>query len=65
MSLFTPRPTYRPFEYEQAYQFFQKQQLAHWVPWEVQMGADVNDWKLNLSDTDRHVIGSILKGFTV
>jgi ribonucleoside-diphosphate reductase beta chain len=28
------------------------------------MASDVNDWKINLSDTDRHVIGSILKGFT-
>lgn len=64
MSITTPRPTYGPFEYEKAYEFFQKQQLAHWVPWEVQMGSDVNDWKLNLSETDRHVIGSILKGFT-
>ena len=63
-NLLTPRVTYGPFEYEAAYQFFQKQQLAHWVPWEVQMGADVNDWKLNLTDTDKHVIGSILKGFT-
>jgi len=64
MSITTPRPTYGPFEYPKAYDFFQKQQLAHWVPWEVQMGSDVNDWKMNLSETDRHVIGSILKGFT-
>ncbi len=62
--LLKPRITYAPFEYQASYDFFQKQQLAHWVPWEIQMGGDVNDWKLNLSETDRHVIGSILKGFT-
>lgn len=62
--LLKPRVTYAPFEYSPAYDFFQKQQLAHWVPWEIQMGSDVNDWKLNLSETDRHVISSILKGFT-
>jgi ribonucleoside-diphosphate reductase beta chain len=28
------------------------------------MGIDINDWKLNLTETDRNVIGSILKGFT-
>jgi ribonucleoside-diphosphate reductase beta chain len=34
------------------------------VPWEIQMGADIDDWKLRLSDSDRNIIGSILKGFT-
>jgi ribonucleoside-diphosphate reductase beta chain len=28
------------------------------------MGIDINDWKLNLTDTDKNVIGSTLKGFT-
>lgn len=64
MSLLIPRPTYGPFEYEWAYEYFVKQQSAHWLPWEVQMASDINDWKLNLSETDKHVIGSILKGFT-
>jgi ribonucleoside-diphosphate reductase beta chain len=64
MSITKPRPTYGPFEYERAYQFFQKQQMAHWLPWEIQMGSDVNDWKMSLSETDKTVIGAILKGFT-
>jgi len=63
-NLLEPRPTYGPFEYQKAYDYFQKQQMAHWLPWEVQMGGDINDWKMKLSETDRHVIGSILKGFT-
>lgn len=63
-NLLKPRPVYGPFEYQEAYNFFQKQQLAHWVPWEIQMGADIDDWKLRLSDSDRNIIGSILKGFT-
>jgi ribonucleoside-diphosphate reductase beta chain len=63
-NLLKARVTYAPFEYPKAYDFFQKQQLAHWVPWEVQMGSDIDDWKMKLSDTDKHVIGSILKGFT-
>lgn len=63
-NMLEPRPTYGPFEYQKAYDYFQKQQMAHWLPWEVQMGGDINDWKMKLSETDRHVIGSILKGFT-
>lgn len=64
MGLLTPRPIYRPFEYPQAYDYWLKAQQSHWLHTEVQMGSDVNDWKINLSDTDRHIIGSILKGFT-
>ena len=64
MSITKPRPTYGPFEYPKYYDFFQKQQMAHWLPWEIQMGSDINDWKMSLSDTDKQVIGSILKGFT-
>ena len=63
-NLLQPRITYAPFQYPKAYDYFQKQQMAHWVPWEVQLGVDINDWKVDLSNTDRHVIGSILKGFT-
>ena len=63
-NLLDTRTTYAPFEYPTAYDYFQKQQMAHWTPWEVQLGTDINDWKMNLSETDKHVIGSILKGFT-
>lgn len=64
MSLLKPRVTYAPFEYQEAYDYFLKQQMAHWLFVEVQMGADIDDWKLKLTETDKHVIGSILKGFT-
>ena len=65
MNLMKARPIYAPFEYPQAYDYFVKQQSAHWLPWEVQMSSDINDWALNLSPTDKHVIGSILKTFTI
>jgi ribonucleoside-diphosphate reductase beta chain len=28
------------------------------------MASDINDWKLNLTDSERNIIGHILKGFT-
>jgi ribonucleoside-diphosphate reductase beta chain len=40
-----------------------KQQQAHWLWTEVPMMADVNDWKQNLNETEKNIIGSILKGF--
>jgi ribonucleoside-diphosphate reductase beta chain len=64
MSLLTPRPTYAPFEYPQAYDYWEKQQQSHWLPHEVSMASDINDWKIVLNETEKHVIGHILKGFT-
>lgn len=64
MTLLTPRPTYAPFEYEQAYQYWELQQQSHWLHTEISMASDINDWKLKLTDTEKHVIGHILKGFT-
>jgi len=64
MSLLTPRATYSPFEYEQAYKYWELQQQSHWLHTEIAMASDINDWKLNLSDNERNVVGQILKGFT-
>jgi ribonucleoside-diphosphate reductase beta chain len=64
MSLLTPRPTYAPFEYQQAYKYWELQQQSHWLHTEISMASDINDWKMNLSETEKYVIGHILKGFT-
>lgn len=60
----TPRVTYAPFEYEQAYRYWELQQQSHWLHTEIAMASDINDWKMNLTDIERNVIGQILKGFT-
>ncbi len=64
MGLMNPRPTYAPFEYQQAYKYSELQQTSHWLHTEISMSSDINDWKLNLTDDERNVIGHILKGFT-
>jgi ribonucleoside-diphosphate reductase beta chain len=64
MSMLTPRINYSPFEYPRAHEFFERQQQSHWLWSEVSMASDINDWKLVLSDTERNVVGHILKGFT-
>src|ERR1700727_3153292 len=64
MSLLTPRPTYAPFEYPQAYKYWELQQQSHWLHNEISMASDINDWKMILTDVEKNVIGHILKGFT-
>lgn len=64
LNLLSPRQTYAPFEYPQAYKYWELQQQSHWLHSEISMASDINDWKLNLTNTERNVVGHILKGFT-
>ena len=57
------RIVYKPFEYQEPYDYWLKQHQAHWLHTEVPMMSDVNDWKQNLNKTEKNIIGTILKGF--
>ena len=57
------RIVYKPFESPQAFDYYMKQQQAHWLWTEVPMMSDVNDWKQNLTEAEKNIVGSILKGF--
>jgi len=63
MSILQERVVYKPFEYPQAFDYWLKQQQAHWLHTEVPMANDVTDWSSNLKDHEKNVIGGILKGF--
>lgn len=63
MGLRDERVVYKPFEYPKAYDYWLKQQQAHWLHTEVPMAQDVTDWKSNLKDHEKNVVGGILKGF--
>jgi ribonucleoside-diphosphate reductase beta chain len=58
-----PRLVYKPFEYQEAADYWLKQQQAHWLHTEVPMMSDLTDWNFNLNKTEKNIIGSILKGF--
>jgi ribonucleoside-diphosphate reductase beta chain len=58
-----PRLVYKPFEYQEAADYWLKQQQAHWLHTEVPMMSDLTDWNSNLNKTEKNIIGSILKGF--
>ena len=51
-SLLQERIVYKPFEYQQASDYWLKQQQAHWLHTEVPMMSDVNDWKQNLTESE-------------
>ena len=61
--LLQERIVYKPFEYQTAADYWLKQQQAHWLHTEVPMMSDINDWKQNLSETEKNIVGTILKGF--
>ena len=62
-NLLQERVVYKPFEYPEAHDYWLKQQQAHWLHTEVPMMSDINDWKQNLTETEKNIVGSILKGF--
>ena len=60
----TKRIAFKPFEYQWAYDYWFAQQNAHWLHTEINMQKDVKDWNEGLSESEKNVIGNILKGFT-
>lgn len=63
MSILTPRISYAPMLYPQADKFCDLQNSVHWLPNEIPLGSDVDDWKRKLTESEKHLIASILKGF--
>lgn len=62
--LLSPRIAYKPFEYPQHFDFFQKQNQAHWMPTEVPMEPDIADFKFKMSSEERNLVKNILRFFT-
>jgi ribonucleoside-diphosphate reductase beta chain len=58
-----PRNYYKPFEYQTAFEFYKDQHRAHWLADEVPLSSDLNDWKLKLTESEKNLIGNILKSF--
>lgn len=65
MGLLDPRVVLLPYEYTTAYDYWLKQQQAHWLHQEVPFSADVDDFNLRLSESEKQLVGQILKGFAV
>jgi len=64
MSLLDALPFYKPFKYPWAYEAWKIQQSIHWLPEEVQLADDVQDWKKKLSPEEKHLLTQIFRFFT-
>tara|TARA_R100001591_G_scaffold73030_1_gene81058 strand:- start:525 stop:1535 length:1011 start_codon:yes stop_codon:yes gene_type:complete len=63
-NLFTERIAYKPFEYPEYYtEGWLKQAQAFWLHTEISMQGDVKDWKENLNESEKNLVGNILLGF--
>jgi ribonucleoside-diphosphate reductase beta chain len=58
------RLVYAPFEYPAAFDYFLKQHRNHWIPQEISLNDDVQDYRLKLTDAERAVVSNVTKGFT-
>jgi ribonucleoside-diphosphate reductase beta chain len=62
MGLLEPRQAYKPFEYNLD-PYVQGIRGTYWIHDEVDFSADLHQFKTELNDTERYIIGTILKTF--
>jgi ribonucleoside-diphosphate reductase beta chain len=63
-SLLTENPVYKPFRYPWCYEAWLVQQKVHWLPEEVPLADDVQDWRKKLNDSERNLLTQIFRFFT-
>ncbi len=55
MSIFDKRTNYKPFEYHEPIVFTEAMNKTFWVHSEVDFTADIQDYKVNLTDIERTI----------
>ena len=63
MALTEPRLHYKPVEYQIAVDYFEKQHSAHWLASEVPLASDLADWHGKLTESEKNLLGNILKSY--
>ena len=58
-----PRQAFKPFEYPEVQSFVDGIQSTYWIHSEIEFSRDLHEFKTELSDTERYIIGTILKTF--
>ena len=62
-NILVPRTIYKPFEYPKAFDFYKEQHRVHWLADEIPLASDLNDWNSKLTESEKNLIGNILKSF--
>ncbi len=52
-----------PIKFPSLYEFYKKQRDSYWVPNEVDLETDINEWRTKLSDNDKHFLTTTLAFF--
>ena len=63
-NLLEPRHTILPVEYPEFEEYKKKIQQVYWVHDEINFGSDVQDYLINLNDTERYIVGQVLTNFS-
>lgn len=62
--LMVGRSYYKPFAYKEFYDRWMKHERSHWLPQEVPMHEDVDDWKNKLNKLEKKFLTNIFRFFT-
>lgn len=57
------RASYKPFQYEWAFGFFEQSESMHWLPKEVPMHEDVKDWQKKLTKSEKDFLTHVFRFF--
>lgn len=58
------RKYYKPFKYDEFYDRWKTHERSHWLPSEVSMVDDINDWNNKLNENQRKFLTNIFRFFT-
>ena len=64
IGLTTPSAGYKPFRYPWAFEFWKRQNQVHWMPEEVPLGEDVDNWANGLTPAEKNLLTQIFRFFT-
>lgn len=62
--LLSESKTYKPFLYPWAWDLWEQHEEIHWIPGEVELSEDLQDWKTKLNENEKEFITHILRLFT-
>jgi ribonucleoside-diphosphate reductase beta chain len=58
------RSYYKPFSFPKAFEFYETHESMHWIPKEVPLNQDVNDWNHKLTKNEKTFLTQIFRFFT-
>lgn len=62
--IFGNRTTFKPFTYPTAYRFYEQSEMMRWTIHDIILEKDMRDWKITLSESEKHFLTQIFRFFT-